>query len=106
MLAGEYFPHIGGLVLDDKNTNIGIQHEFEHLKSFPILLSRLLALRHEICGDHRGIKPAIPELTCRCNDSGSAKRHNIDTLYAIRKGYSFRQANCLAPVTLKNSALF
>jgi len=106
MLAGEYFPHIGGLVLDGKNTNIGIQHELEHLKSFPFLLSRLLALRHEVCGDHRGIKPAVPELTCRGNDSGSTKRDHIDALYVIWKGYSFRQANGLAPVTLKNSTLF
>jgi len=60
MLPDEVLPNVGRLVLDGENADIGIEHELQHLKRFPFLLRRLLALQHEVGGDAWTIKPALP----------------------------------------------
>ena len=60
MLPDEVLSNMDRLVLDGENADIGIEHELEHLKFFPFLLRRLLALQHKVSGDAGPIKPAFP----------------------------------------------
>ena len=60
MLPDEVLANMDRLVLDGENADIGIEHELEHLKRFPFLFRRLLALQHKVRGDAWPVKPALP----------------------------------------------
>jgi hypothetical protein len=87
-----------------RNAEGGLFAEPSTLKSFPLLVLRLLSLRHKITGDPWSIKPFIPGLALRRDDPFIANRSDFNILHGFRKGNFLGKANSLTPVALENNS--